>query len=135
MAASKGSSFLLKVGTGGSPVTVASMRSTSFSVGGETVDATTKDSNGMRELLAAAGVASYSVSASGVLAANAQATDFIGKVVARSIDPYTLIFDNGDKLEGNFQCTKFDASGDYNGEQTYSLTLESSGAITLTAAA
>ena len=135
MAAQVGRNFLLKVGVGGSPVTVAGMRTTSLSVNGDTVDTTNKDSNGVRELLAGAGVSSMSISASGILSASAQATTFITAVLARTIDAYTLLFDNDDKIEGNWQCVSFDASGEYNGEQTYSLQLQSSGTLTTTWAA
>jgi len=133
MAAQLGRSFTLKVGVGGTAV--AAMRSTSFAVNGETVDATTKDSAGMRELLAAGGSASMSISASGLLSANAQATDFVAAVIARTLATYELTFDNGDKISGSFQVTNFQAGGEYNGEQTYSISLESSGALTVTPAA
>lgn len=134
MPISKGRSLLLKTGTGGSAVTVAAMRSTRFTVNGETVEATSKDSNGMRVLLADGGVAKVSISANGLLSGVAQSTDFISRTLARSLDSYRLEFDNGDVLEGSFQLTSFDVTGDYNGEQTYALTLESSGNLTLTTA-
>lgn len=134
MPISKGRTLLLKVGTGGGAVTVAAMRTTRFSVNGETVDATHKDSAGMRTLLDAAGTAKLTVSATGLLSGSAQATDFINKTLARSLDAYRLEFDNGDVIEGSFQCVQFEAAGDYNGEQTYALTLESSAALTVTAA-
>ncbi len=134
MPISKGRTLLLKTGTGGAAVTVAAMRTTRFTVNGETVDATNKDSAGMRTLLDAAGVAKLTITASGLLSGSAQATDFITKTLNRSLDSYRLEFDNGDVIEGSFQTTQFEAAGDYNGEQTYSLTLESSGTLTLTAA-
>lgn len=134
MALSKGKNLLLKVGTGGSAVTIAAMRSTKFVINGETVDATSKDSAGMRTLLADGGVAKLSVSATGLLSGNAQATDFIAKALARSLDSYRIEFDNADVIEGSFQLTSFEVAGDYNGEQTYNLSLESSGALTVTAA-
>jgi len=133
MPISKGRTLLLKLGTGGSATLVAAMRTTKFTVNGELVDATHKDSNGMRTLLDGAGVAKVTISASGLLSGTAQATDFINRTLARSLDNYRLEFDNSDILEGSFQCVSFEASGDYNGEQTYALTLESSGTLTLTA--
>jgi TP901-1 family phage major tail protein len=133
MPVQKGRDFLLKVGTGGPAVTVGAMRTTRFTVNGEAVDVTNKDSAGWRELLAGAGKASVTVQASGLLSGNAQASDFVSRVIAKSLDAYTVIFDNGDKLEGSFQCASFEAAGEHDGEQTYSLTLESAGAITLTA--
>lgn len=133
MAAVSGRSFLLKTGTG-TVVTVAALRTTSFTVDGSTVDITNKDSAGMQELLSAGGVAKIGISAGGVLTGAAQSTDLIAKALARTLDPYTIVFDNGDKIEGSFQLTSFGASGDYNGEQTYTLSLESSGTMTLTPA-
>lgn len=134
MPISKGRSLLLKTGSGGSAVTVAAMRSTKFAVNGEAVDATTKDSAGMRVLLADGGVSRLTVSANGILSGSTQATDFINRALTRSLDAYRLEFDNGDVIEGSFQLTSFEATGDYNGEQTYALTLESSGTLTVTAA-
>lgn len=133
MPVQQGRNFLLKLGTGGGAITCAAMRTTRFTVNGATVDVTNKDSAGWRELLAGAGTASVTLSAAGLLSGSAQATDFVSRAMSRSVDAYTLIFDNGDKLEGNFQCASFEASGDHDGEQTYALTLESAAAITLTA--
>jgi TP901-1 family phage major tail protein len=134
MPISKGRTLLLKLGTGGSAVTVAAMRSTRFAVNGETVEVTNKESNGLRTLLDGAGTAKLSISASGLLSGSAQATDFITRTLSRTLDSYRLEFDNGDVIEGSFQCTSFEATGDYNGEQTYSLQLESSGTLTVSAA-
>ena len=74
MAAQKGSAFLLKDNSTGTPATIGGLRSTSMSINGEMVDITTKDtavfvSGGSdigRTLLAGAGIRSMSVSASGV---------------------------------------------------------------------
>lgn len=131
MTLSAGRALLLKVGTGTGATTVAAMRSTKFSIDGETVDATTKDSSGMQTLLEAGGTARVTITASGLLSANAQATEFINRTLNRTLHAYRIEFDDGDVLEGTFQLTSFDASGDYNGEQVYSLKLESSGTITL----
>lgn len=134
MAAQNGRSFLLKDGTAAAGTTIAAMRVTGFTVNGSTVDVTTKDSAGIRVLGAAMGVASYSIRASGLLDANAQATTLINRCVARSLDAYGVVFDNGDKLDGSWQLTSFDAEGSEADAMTYSLSLESSGTITVTAA-
>ena len=47
MAAGKGSSFLLKENSTGTPATVGGLRSTSMIINGEAVDITTKDSNAL----------------------------------------------------------------------------------------
>lgn len=135
MAASPGRAFLLKLGTAAGGTTIAGMRTTSFSAGGEAVEITNKDSDGWRELLAAAGTRQMSISASGVLSGNGQATTLLGYVTARSINAFGIVFDNGDTLDGAWQMTQFQAAGEHNGEQTYDVTLESSGPVTVTPAA
>lgn len=132
MAAEKGSGFLLEKGTLGAEVTVAGLRTTSVTINGETVDVTNKDSSAIRELLAGAGVASVSISADGVFQDDTQITAMRTAVLAQTIDPYVITYESGDTISGNFQCTSFENAGDFNGELTYSVTLESSGTITIT---
>jgi TP901-1 family phage major tail protein len=131
MAADTGRNFLLKMGTGTAAVTVAAMRTTSFSVNGETVDVSTKDSAGFRDLLGSAGLSSLQIQAAGVLSGSTTSNVFAARAKAKSIDPYTLLWDGtAGTLSGNFQCPSFGANGEYNGAQEYNLTLESSGSWT-----
>ena len=131
-AARLGRNLLLRDGTGTAATVVAAMRNTKFTIAGQSVDVTDKDSPGQyRELLAGAGVSSVSVSASGLLHGNTQGHVFANRALSRSISNYRLEFDNGDTLEGPFQIVSFEATGQYQGEQTYDLTLESAGSMTL----
>lgn len=132
MPAQKGRDFLLKIGTAAAGTTVAGMRTTSMTVNGETVDVTNKDSAGNRTLLAAAGTSSMQLSAAGILSGSTQATTLLGYAMDRSLNTYAIVFDNGDTVEGSFQVTQYQAGGEYNKEQTFSITLESSGSITVT---
>jgi len=141
MAAQKGSAFLLKDNSTGTAVTLGGMRSTSMSINGETVDVTNKDSSTFtgtagddigRLLLANAGIRSMSISASGVFIDSAsenttRATAFSGDAVN-----YDLIFADTSSAKGSFIVTSYERAGEYNGEETYSLSLESSGTITYT---
>ncbi len=132
MAAEKGSAFLLKVGNGGSPIsyaTVAGLRTTQLSINGEAVAITSKDSGAWRELLSGAGVRSVSVSAAGIFTGSAAELRIKGNALAGVIDDYRLSFESGDTLTGRFLVTRLDYAGDYNGERTYTLNLESSGAV------
>jgi TP901-1 family phage major tail protein len=131
MAADTGRNFLLKMGTGTAAVTVAAMRTTSFTINGELVDDTTKDDAGYRHLLGTAGISSLSISAEGVLTGSTTHNGFAARAKAKSVDPYTILWDgtNG-TLSGNFQCSSFGAAGGHNNEQTYNVTLESSGSWT-----
>ena len=132
MSAEKGSAFLLKVGDGAAPpayATVAGMRTTQMSVNGEAVNVTSKDSEGWRELLSGAGVRSVSVSASGIFTGSVAETRIKSNALGGLLDDYELSFESGERMRGRFLVARLDYSGDYNGERSYSLALESSGAV------
>ena len=132
MTAEKGSAFLLKVGNGAAPpvfATVAGMRTTQMSVNGEAVNVTNKDSLGWRELLSGAGVRSVSVAASGIFTGSAAESRLKGNAIGGLLDDYELSFESGERMQGRFLVTRLDYAGDYNGERTYALNLESSGPV------
>lgn len=132
MPAEKGSAFLLKIGDGASPpgfTTVAGLRTTQLSINGEAVQITSKDSGGWRELLSGAGVRSVSVSGAGVFTGSAAEARIKGNALGGMIDDYRLSFESGEMLTGRFLVTRLDYAGDYNGERSYTLQLESSGAV------
>ena len=136
MAAEKGSAFLLKIGDGAlSPTytTVAGLRTTAISLSADTVNITSKASAGWRELLSGAGIRAASITASGVFTNSAAEARLRANALAGDIDDYRIQFESGGTISGRFQVTKLDYAGDYNGERTYSLTLESSGALTVVA--
>lgn len=132
MGVEKGSAFLLKIGDGQQvPAyqTVAGMRTTQLSVNGEGVQVTNKASGGWRELLSGAGVRSVSVSAAGVFTGSAAEMRVKANALAGLLDDYELSFEGGERLRGRFLVTRLDYSGDFNGERSYALSLESSGAV------
>ena len=140
MAAGKGSSFLLKENSTGTPATVGGLRSTSMTINGEAVDITTKDSNAFitsgndkaRDLLQGGGVRSMSISASGVFTDSSTENILRGFAFDGAIQNYDLVFSDGSKISGAFLITSYERAGEFNGEETYSLTLESSNTITYT---
>ena len=140
MAAGKGSSFLLKENSTGTPATVGGLRSTSMTINGEMVDITDKDSNAFitsgndkaRLLLQCGGVRSMSLSASGVFTDSSTENLVRGFAFDGAIQNYDLVFSDGSKISGAFLITSYERAGEYNGEETYSLTLESSNTITYT---
>lgn len=134
MAAQKGLSMLLKLGTVASPTTVAGLKNTTLSLNNEMVDVTTKSSSGYRTLLAQAGVQSLTITANGTAESDSGFETLQGYAFANSINTMNMIFGDGDTIEGSFQVTKFEISGDYNGAQTFTITLESSAQWTFTAA-
>ena len=143
MAAQKGLDLLLKINTTGSTfVTVGGLRSTSITMNEESVDATTKDSLGSRTLLAGGGVQSVSVSGSGMF------TDSVSEILVRTTFAAQANTTNGTSAQtaafknfqvivpdlgtftGAFQITSLEYAGEYNGEATYSISLESSAFVT-----
>ncbi|MCF6216062.1 MAG: phage major tail protein, TP901-1 family [Emcibacter sp.] len=132
MAAEKGRAFLLRIGDGGGPeifTVVGGMRSTSIRINNETVDVTNKTSGGWREILSGAGIRQISISGSGIFTDSASEASLQAKALAGSVDNYEVVFESGDKFSGAFQVTSLEFSGDYNGERTYSIALESSGMV------
>lgn len=132
MTAQKGAAFLLKVGDGGSPSTyeiVAGLRTTQMSVNGDTVVVTHKESGGWRELLSGAGTRSVSVSASGIFLGSDAESTIRTHALAGTLDDYELSFEDGAKMRGRFLVQRLDYAGDFNGERTYAIQLESSGEV------
>lgn len=114
---------------------VSGLRSRNISLNAETVDVTNANSTGVwRELLSGCGVRSASISGSGVFADDAgleAVRDAFDEHENR--DAKIFIPDYG-TLEGPFKVTALELGGEYNGEVTFSMTLESAGAVTFTAA-
>ncbi len=132
MAVEKGSAFLLKVGDGAATpayATVAGLRTTQLSINGEAVVVTTKASGGWRELLSGAGVRSVSVAAAGVFTGSGAEGRIKSSALAGLIDDYELSFESGERMRGRFLVTRLDYAGDFNGERSYTLALESSGQV------
>ena len=140
MAAGKGSSFLLKDNSTGTPATIGGLRSTSMTINGEAVDITSKDSNAFissgndkaRDLLQGGGVRSMSITASGVFTDSSTENILRGFAFDGAIQNYDLVFSDGSKISGAFLITSYERAGEFNGEETYSVTLESSNTITYT---
>ncbi len=132
MAMEKGSAFLLKVSDGaGTPAyqTVAGLRTTTLAINAEQVVVTNKGSGGWRELLSGAGVRSVSLAGSGVFTGSAAETRVKASALAGTLDDYEVSFESGERVRGRFLVTRLDYAGDFNGERSYTLALESSGAV------
>ena len=129
MAVEKGSAFLLKIGGESGWQTVAGMRTTQMSVNGDAVAITHKGSGGWRELLSGAGVRSVSVAAAGGFTGSAAEARIKANALAGTLDDYRLTFEGGETMTGRFLVVRLDYAGDFNGERSYSLGLESSGAV------
>ena len=132
MSVEKGSAFLLKIGDGAATpafATVAGLRTTQLSVNGEAVVVTSKDSAGWRELLSGAGVRSVSVSGAGVFTGSTAEARVKANALSGVLDDYRLSFESGASMTGRFLVSRLDYAGDFNGERSYTVSLESSGPV------
>ncbi len=130
----KGRDFLLKNGTWSGGTTVGDCRAHSLKVAHETVDITNKSSSGFRTLLEGAGTKSISVSIAGIMTSDSGFETFQGYAFAGSINAHALCWADGDTLEASFLIADFEVTGEYNGAQEFTATLQSSGTYTFTGA-
>ena len=136
MVAQKGKDLLIKIDMDGSGTfeTVAGLRASRISFNAETVDVTNLGSaGGWRELLGGAGVRSASISGSGVFRdentdERARQIFFDGEIL-----PFQVIIPDFGVVEGPFQLTAVEYSGQHDGEAAYELSMASAGALNFTA--
>jgi predicted secreted protein len=132
MAIESGAAFLLKLSDGGDPEvfrTVAGLRTTQLSIVTDPVVVTNKGSNGWRELLPTGGVKSVSISGAGVFTGSDAEMQLKGRALGGAMDRFEASFEGGERIRGQFQVARLDYAGDFNGERSYTLSLESSGAV------
>jgi TP901-1 family phage major tail protein len=132
MSIESGAAFLLKIGDGGTPEafqTVAGLRTTQMTLATEPVVVTNKGSGGWRQLLPAGGVRSVSISGAGVFTGSTAELRLKSLVMNGAVDRFEVSFESGERLRGAFQVTRLDYSGDFNGERSFALSLESSGPV------
>jgi len=134
MAAQRGKALLLKIDISGTMTTVGGMRSTSMTLNDEAVDITNKDSGSFRELLPSGGIQSMTITASGVFTDSTAEQTLRSAYGTSSFKSYNVIVPDLGTYAGTFMIASLEYAGEYNGEATYSVTLESSGSITFTAA-
>ncbi|MFD3191057.1 phage major tail protein, TP901-1 family [Sedimentitalea sp. HM32M-2] len=136
MGAQNGKDLLVKVDMTGNGVfeTIAGLRATRVSFNAESVDVTSLESQGgWRELLSGAGVKSASISGSGVFKdagtdERARQLFFDGEMPG-----FQVIIPDFGIVEGPFQVTAIEYSGNHDGEATYELSMASAGALSFTA--
>jgi TP901-1 family phage major tail protein len=133
MAAQKGKAVLIKHGNGASPEvfsTIGGLRSSSITKNDEAVDITNKDSANARELLGGAGIKSITISGSGVFTDSAAEVSLRGEFGAAAFNNYQFVIPDLGTYTGAFMVASLEYAGEYNGEATYNVTFESSGAVT-----
>ena len=118
---------------------IGGMQSNALSINKETVDVTDKQSAPNRTL-ADFGIRSASISGNGVFDTTAATlirlmTSILGVSNAGAIYNFKVVFGDGttkEQVTGPFQIVTFERTGEYNGADTFSASLESAGALTYT---
>jgi TP901-1 family phage major tail protein len=118
----------------GTMTTIGGLRSTSININDEAVDITNKDSGSSRTLLPQGGILSMSISASGVFTDSTAEQTLRSKVHQSTFESYNLIVPDLGTYAGQFMIESLSFSGEFNGEVTFDLSLQSSGPITFSAA-
>mgnify|MGYP001016839018 CR=1 FL=1 len=134
MGAQKGKDLLLKMFDGASYVTVAGLRSRKIAFNAELVDITHAESvNRWRELLAGAGVKRASLAGRGLFKDAASDALIRQAFFDGAINTCQVIVPDFGVIEGAFQISALEFSGEHNGEVTFDISLESAGALTFAA--
>jgi TP901-1 family phage major tail protein len=131
MGAYNGSLVLLKTKLQSSNnfVTIGGLRTTKFILNNHLVDVTNKESGKWRELLNNGGLSHISISGAGIFT-DAESEQIIKDCAfLNKSTEYELHFGNGDKLTGVFHVASYERVGNYNDEESYAITLESSGKV------
>lgn len=138
MAAQAGKDVLIRMATAAAPsvfATVAGIRTSSVSFNSSTIDITNQGSAGRwRELLDKSGLRSCAISGSGVFL-DAATDETVRKHFFDDTTPACeLVLPDFGTIAGPFRITALEYAGEHDGEATFSVSMESAGAITFTAA-
>ncbi len=134
MPVQKGRDLLLKLAIDDTFTTVAGLRASRIALNAQTVDITTRESAGRwRELLAGAGLRSASLTGAGLFTDAAADAAIRALFFDTEIARWQVILPDFGTLEGPFQITALEFSGDHDGAMTYDLTLASAGELAFTA--
>lgn len=135
MSAQKGKDLLLKIysNTSSQFETVAGLRAKQIAFNSQPVDITNADSAGRwRELLAAAGTLQANFSGSGVFKDAATDAAVKDHFFAGEIPSWQVVIPDFGIVEGLFQISVLEYSGQHDGEMTFDMTLQSAGALSFT---
>ena len=132
MSIARGSDMLLRIEEDGGAVVIGGLRARTLSLSTGTVDVTSAESGGWRELLPCGGVRRADVAGSGVFVSGEAAERTRGLFFSGELAVWSLTIPGSGTLTGPFQVANLDYAGDYRGEASYSLSLASGGAVAFT---
>lgn len=136
MPSQKGRDLLLKIGDGGAPETfstIGAARAAEVVLNNQPADATTMESGGIQSFAADAGVQTLEITLEGLFKDAAAEETLRAAAFNRLQRNYQMFFPNGDILAGAFVVRDYQRAGQYDGIETFSVTLARSGGSTYTA--
>jgi len=74
-------------------------------------------------------VRSVFLSGSGVFTGSVAEARVKANALSGVVDDYQVAFESGETVTGRFLISRLDYAGDFNGERTYTMALESSGPV------
>jgi len=130
MVAQQGKELLLKIHDGIDYQLIGGFQSNEFTINGQSVDVTTKDSAGFREFLDGAGVRSLTTGGNGVFMNDTAFGIAHGHVMAGTHPDCQIVVPGLGTYTGKFAITSLSMTGTHDTEVTYTFSLESAGPIT-----
>ena len=125
----KGKFFRLYVEIDSTFTLLAALRSTTMTLNNEAIDVTDKDGTLWKTLLEGAGIQSASIKASGMCNNSASFAFIRTNAITGALVTMRIESNIYDIYDGVFKITSMESSGDYNKEEIFSLSLDSSGAF------
>ena len=109
---------------------VAGARTDSLTFNSEPIDITDKDDNGVRTMLNDVAVKSMSLSCTGVATASTFSALAQAAASTTALHDFRVAFGSFATYTGSFFITSFEATGEQEDTMTFTMSLESSGAVT-----
>jgi TP901-1 family phage major tail protein len=128
-----GRDFLLQARVAGTYQLVGGLRANGIELNNTLIDASHMASGAWRLIRPATGVSHLRLSAAGLFEDSAAEQLIRSAAFANAAVDCRLVFANQDRLTGLFLIGGYQSSADADGEETFSLTLESAGAVTFEA--
>ncbi len=132
MTAQSGALVLIKAGNGATPEVfsiIGGLRTSEMSINRHIMDTSNIESGAWQKLLDNAGIMSMQISGGGLFTNAASEDTLRGYALSGSTNNYKFIFANGSNITGAFMITMYHRSGSHDGEEHYSVSMESSGNI------
>lgn len=135
MTAQKGRDIIVKMDISSTFTTVAGAKQQSISVTDGNTDVSSASSpSAWREMLAGTGVKAVDVSMSGIFHDDESHAQLMANKLARATPDFQVIMPGLGTFEGPFVIGDIQYAGNFDGEATYTIPLQSAGEITFTAA-